>query len=74
MQVQSTRGGSGADCREAVLKGLAPDGGLYVDDSLRERFFGGAIPLVIQRKTFQFSILSFQFISYFCRSIFTDFV
>ena len=39
MQVQSTRGGSGADCREAVLKGLAPDGGLYVDDSLRERFF-----------------------------------
>ena len=36
---QSTRGGAPADGAEAVLRGIAPDGGLYVDASLPKRPF-----------------------------------
>ena len=39
MLYQSTRGGAPADGPEAVLRGLAPDGGLYVDASLSSRLF-----------------------------------
>lgn len=39
MLYQSTRGGTPADGPEAVLRGIAPDGGLYVDASLGKRPF-----------------------------------
>ncbi len=39
MQYQSTRSHLSADGCEAVLRGLAPDGGLYVDASLGRRSF-----------------------------------
>ena len=39
MLYQSTRGGAPADGCEAVLRGIAPDGGLYVDAALAKRPF-----------------------------------
>ena len=39
MLYQSTRGGTPADGPEAVIRGIAPDGGLYVDASLGKRPF-----------------------------------
>ena len=39
MLVQSTRGDSFMRDTQAVLAGIAPDGGLFVDTSLTERAF-----------------------------------
>lgn len=39
MKYYSTRGGASARDTEAILQGLAPDGGLYVDPDLKSRSF-----------------------------------
>lgn len=39
MYYESTRGTSKANSRQAVLQGIAPDGGLYIDKNLAERAF-----------------------------------
>ena len=58
MNYQSTRGAIAADEAEAILRGIAADGGLFVDPTLGERTFDWRLALTLPALEMQSMLLS----------------